>query len=96
MKKFGDFAQEKILDGEKLRIEDVLNEEVEMLNFSVKTSKYPKNSSGKYLTLQIRREKRKYVIFTGSDVLIEQLEKYGSELPFLATIRKINRYYSLT
>ena len=96
MKKFGDFAKENILDGEKLRIDDILNEEIEIINYSVKTSKYPKNNSGKYLTLQLRRENRRYVVFTGSDVLIEQMEKYGNELPFLATIRKINRYYSLT
>jgi len=96
MKKFGDFAKENILDGEKLRIDDILNEEIEIINYSVKTSKYPKNNSGKYLTLQLRRENRRYVVFTGSDVLIEQMEKYGNELPFLSTIRKINRYYSLT
>jgi len=96
MKRFCDFAKEKVLDGEKLRIDDVINEEVEIINYSIKNSKYPKNNSGKYLTLQIERNKCKYVIFTGSDVLIEQMEKYGMELPFIATIRKINRYYSLT
>ena len=96
MKKFKDFAKEKILDGEKLRIDEVINEEIEVINYSVKTSKYQKNSSGKYLTLQIIRNNRKYVIFTGSDVLIEQMEKYGNEIPFCTTIRKINRYYSLT
>ena len=96
MKKFSDFAKEKVLDGEKLKIDDVLNEEVELINYSIKTSKYPKNKSGKYLTLQLVRNKRKYVVFTGSDVLIEQMEKYCNELPFMATLRKINRYYSLT
>lgn len=35
------------------------------------------------------------VIFTGSDVLIEQMEKYGAEVPF-ATIKKIYRYYTLS
>lgn len=96
MKKFSDFAKEKVLDGEKMRIDDVLNEDIKVINFTIKTSKYPKNNSGKYLTLQIERNSRKYVIFTGSDVLIEQMEKYGDEIPFEATIRKINRYYSLT
>jgi len=96
MKKFSDFSNESILDGEKLKIEDVLNTEIEIINFVIKESRYPKNKSGKYLTLQIVKDKRRYVIFTGSDVLIDQLEKYGNQKPFLATIRKINKYFSLT
>jgi len=33
MKKFGDFAEENILDGDKIRIDDVINEEITILNF---------------------------------------------------------------
>lgn len=33
---------------------------------------------------------------TGSVVLINQLEKYQQEIPFLATVRKIERYFTLT
>jgi len=29
-------------------------------------------------------------------VLIDQLEKYGNEIPFTATIKKIDRYYTLS
>jgi len=36
------------------------------------------------------------VLFTGSDVLIEQMEKYGDQIPFAATIKKIDRYYTLS
>lgn len=67
-----------------------------ILAYSIKDSRYSKNVSGKYLTLQIEIDGKKYVIFTGSDVLIDQMDKYDHELPFQATIRKINRYYSLT
>jgi hypothetical protein len=38
----------------------------------------------------------KHVIFTGSNVLIDQLKQYGEKLPFLATIRKKDRYYTLS
>jgi len=96
MKKFSDFAKDTILDGEKAKLEDVLNVEIKVLGYNIKNSKYSKNSSGKYLTLQIERDNRRYVVFTGSDVLIDQLEKHGHEIPFVTTIRKINRYYSLT
>jgi len=96
MKKFSDIAEDIVLDGEKLRIVDILNELIVIIGYAIKDSRYSKNRSGKYLTLQIKRCGQKYVIFTGSDVLIDQLEKYGSQTPFEATVRKINRYYSLT
>jgi len=93
MKKFSEFAKESILDGDKIRIDDVINEEIIILGYNIKDSKY-KDSN--YLTLQIQRNDKKYVIFTGSEVLIDQIKKYENEIPFLATIRKINKYYSLT
>jgi len=96
MKKFSDFSKENVLDGDKIRIDDILNEEVLITGYAIKNSRYSKNESGKYLTLQIIKDDKKYVVFTGSDVLIDQLEKYSDEIPFTATIRKINRYYSLT
>jgi len=96
MKKFSDISKENILDGDKIRLDDILNEEILIIGFRIKDSRYSKNSNGKYLTLQIEYKDKKNVVFTGSDVLIDQLEKYGNEIPFLATIRKINRYYSLT
>jgi hypothetical protein len=37
--------------------------------------------------------KRK-IIFTGSGILIEQLEKYADRLPFEAEIKQIDRFYS--
>jgi len=96
MKRFSDFADDKVLDGDKAKIDDVLNKEIKVIGHSIKNSKYSKNKSGNYLTLQIELDNEKFIIFTGSDVLIEQLKKYESEIPFLTTIRKINRYYSLT
>lgn|SRR3990167_3436363 len=98
MKRFSDFCDEKILDGDKIKIDDILNEEIVIYNYRVRESRYSKNESGKYLTLQISMKGNmgKKVVFTGSDVLIEQMERYGSNLPFEAVIRKINRYYTLT
>ncbi len=72
MKKFGDFAEENILDGDKIRIDDVINEEITILNFRVKESKL---KDGDYLTLQISKNDKKHVIFTGSHVLIDQIKK---------------------
>ena len=96
-KRFSDFAEEpNILDGEKVSIESILNEEIEILGHRISASKYSKNTSGKCLTVQFQRlngERR--VVFTGSDVLIAQLERYSAEIPFYATIKKVHRYYTL-
>ena len=41
-------------------------------------------------------DSQKYILFTGSAILIEQAEKYQAEMPFTATIKKIDRYYTLS
>lgn len=93
MKKFSEFSKESILDGEKVKIDDIINEEIVIIGFNVKASKYKEKN---YLTLQIKRADKKFVLFTGSEVLIDQLKKYESNIPFITTVRKINKYYSLT
>lgn len=97
-KRFGDFADEPaMLDGAKARIEDVLNKEIKIIGHRIAPSKYTKNKSGLCLTLQfVDDEGRRLILFTGSDVLIEQVKKYENEIPFYATIKKIDRYYLLT
>lgn len=97
MKKFSDFAtEEKPMDGSKVRLDDILNKEIEIKAFKLANSRFSKNQSGKYATIQFVNEGELKVLFTGSDVLISQLEKYENELPFIATIIKINRYYTLS
>jgi hypothetical protein len=98
MKKFSDFAEIQALEGEKLRLDDVLNKPVIITAQRITASKYSKNESGKYLTLQFHfpKDDEIKILFTGSDVLISQIEDYKDEIPFEATIKKINRYYTLT
>ena len=96
-KRFSDFAEESSpLDGDKIRLDDVLNIEVRVIGYNIRRSKYEKNRSGKCLLMQIEHDGQHRVIFTGSDVLIEQMEKYGAEVPFATTIKKIDRYYILS
>jgi hypothetical protein len=97
MKRFSDFAtEEKPLDGVKVKLDDILNKEIEIKNFKLANSHFSKNQTGKYATIQFVCDGELKVLFTGSDVLIDQLGKYKDELPFLATIIKINRYYTLS
>lgn len=95
--KFSEFAEApEILDGEKIQIERVLNQEIEIIGYNLRPSKYGKNVSGQCLTLQFVLEEQRRVLFTGSDVLISQMQKYGDRIPFLATFRKVDKYYTLS
>lgn len=96
-KRFSDFAQEvKPMDGAKLKIDDVINREILIIGCKIKESKYSRTNSSNCLTIQFVMDSERYVVFTGSSVLIEQMEKYQHEIPFLATIKKIDRYYTLS
>lgn len=88
-KRFNEFAQERIpVDGEKIKIESILNVEVLITGYSLSKSKYDKNTSGKVLTLQVEISGVKRIIFTGSDVLIDQLENTVERSRFYQPSRK--------
>ena len=78
------------------KIEDILNIEITITGYDVRKSKYEKNESGKVLTVEFEKDHIKRIFFTGSEVLISQLEKYADNIPFLTTIKKINKFYTLT
>ena len=99
MKRFDEFAKEEArLDGLKVKLDDLLQKEIVINAFRIQDSKFNENKSGKYATVQFKLSDASdcQVFFTGSDVIIEQLEKYKDLLPFLCTIKKINRYYTLS
>lgn len=97
LKRFGDFAEEESpLDGGKIKLDDLLNRELTVTGYKIRVSRFKEKGSGRCLTLQVEIDNAKHVAFTGSQVLIEQMEKYGHQLPFLVTIKKIDRYYTMT
>ncbi len=77
-----------------MSIGDVLNQEILIRDFKRGQSKFKENT--RYTTVQFEKEGEMHVLFTGSEVISDQLERYKEHLPFVATIRKINRYYTLT
>lgn len=97
MKRFGDFAQENVMDGDKKRLDDILNHEVKLLQVQFKGSKFDRKDSGnECMTMQIEIDGRHCIVFTGSGVLIDQARKYQAELPFIVTVKKIDRYYTFS
>lgn len=92
---FSDFAKEsKAFDGDKKKLDDILNQEILILDFKVKDSK--QRIGSKYLTIQFKKDDKTFITFTGSNVLINQLEKYKDNLPFYTIIKRIDKYYTLT
>lgn len=99
LQRFNDFASddEKPLDGEKVRIDSILNKEIVISAFKVKMSKF-KDHGEKCATVQFYEEpdERRRIFFTGSGVVIGMLEKYEDKIPFITTVKKIDKYYTLT
>lgn len=97
-RRYNEFAKDHTpLDGEKMKINDILNREILVIGYRVKKSKYGNgNGDGRCLTIQYELDGRRYVTFTGSAVLAEQCSVYASEMPFVAVMRKIDRYYTFT
>ena len=97
MKRFSDFATEpNAMTGDKIKIEDVLDKEIEVTGYKISDSKFAKKSTDKVLTLQFKLGGENRILFTGSNVLMEQVEKYQDEMPFVATITKVNKFYTFS
>jgi len=95
--RFSDFSEEpKTLEGDKIKIDDLLNIEVIINAFVVSESQYQRQDQDQYARVQVVIDDTPKVFFTGSGVLISQLQKYQDKMPFVATIKKVNKYYTLS
>ncbi len=85
------------LIGDKIKIEKILNREIIVTKFRIETSKYPKNKTGQCLYLQLELNGGKNVVFSGSDVLINQIQQVSEgDVPFTTTIIKSGEHYEFT
>lgn len=91
-KKFSDFSQEdQCFHGSKKKIESILNQDILIVAFRLSMSKQKQNAE--YATIHFTVEDTPHVLFTGSKVLKNQLERYKENLPFYAQIKKVNNKY---
>ena len=97
MKKFKDFeivVETKLFIGDKIKISKVLNRPIIVHGFRVEDSQFNK---GKCLCLQIEFNNTKHIIFTGSSVLLESIQKVPTDgFPFESTIVEENEMYLFT
>lgn len=92
---FADFARDKLpMPGDKKRLDEILNKEILVVDFRVTNSK--KRPEGKCLQIQFVLNGQVCVAFTGSVVLIDQIQSARDKMPFRGTVVKIDRYYSLS
>ena len=82
------------MTGDKIRISDILGKEIEVIGYKITDSKQKLGTE--MLTLQFKLDGEERILFTGSNVLIDQIKEYGHEIPFLTKIQQVNRFYTFT
>lgn len=75
------------LDGKKVSINSILNIPLVFTGWEIRSSKI--NKGEKYMTLQFLHDGTKHVCFTGSVVLIAQIEAVSAELEKRGLPRKV-------
>lgn len=81
--------------GEKIQVQKLFNLTITVLAFKVEPSR--KKEGTKLLTLQIEKAGEKRIVFTGSTVLIDQIQRVpGNSFPFTTVIRGDNDHYEFT
>jgi hypothetical protein len=89
-KDFGIKPQSKSFEGDKIKIERVLNKIIQVQDYKIEPSKFEKGN-GKCLHIQIVVDGDKRVLFTGSVNLMDMIQQVpGDRMPFTTTIIKEN------
>lgn len=100
MHSFKDFnikPKTKSFDGDKIKIDRILNKQILVEYYKIEESKFKDKGTGKLLTIQIFTDSSKRVLFTGSSNLIEMIEKVPKDkFPFYTTIIKENERLEFT
>ncbi len=90
-------APSKGFEGDKIKIERILNREIVVHDFKIEKSKVKTYQEDRCLHVQISLNGQKHVLFTGSACLIEQIEQVSkSNFPFTTTIIKDNQKFIFT
>ena len=91
--RFSIIAHDKLpMPGKKKRLEEILNKEILIVDFRI--TKSTKRENSECLQIQFIDQDEVCVLFTGSVVLIDQIQAVKDKLPLKTTIVKIDKYYS--
>lgn len=91
--RFSVIAHDKLpMPGKKKRLEEILNKEILIVDFRI--TKSTKRENSQCMQIQFIDNGEVYILFTGSVVLIDQIQAVQEKLPIKTTIVKIDKYYS--
>lgn len=91
---FGIKPQSPGLEGDKVKIDRILNKPITVHAYRIGPSNFPDKGNGKRLDLQITVDNTKRIVFSGSGVLMEMIERVPKNgFPFQTTIVKENDRY---
>jgi len=81
--------------GEKIQIQKLFNLQILVLHYNIQASK--KKEGTQLLTLQIEKGGEKRIVFTGSTVMMEQIQRVSEDkFPFTTVIKGDNDYFEFT
>lgn len=85
------------LKGDKIKIERILNKEIRVVKYRIEESKFKEKGNGKCLYFQILHNGTDHVVFSGSGVLMDQIQQVPTDaFTFITTITKTNDYFEFT
>jgi UDP-N-acetyl-D-mannosaminuronic acid transferase (WecB/TagA/CpsF family) len=94
-KDLGITAKPNSFVGDKIKLDKIINQEITVHAFKIDKSTKKENSD--YLTIQFERNETKYVVFTGSKILMQMINEVPADkFPFKTTIVKNNDYPEFT
>ena len=95
-KDFGIQSQSKGFEGDKIKIDRILNKNIIVEEYKIENSKFEKGN-GKCLYIQISIDGVRRVLFTGSINLMEMIEQVPkNKFPFTTAIIKENDRFEFT
>lgn len=89
-------SEVKSFEGDKIKIDRILNKTIVVEAYKIEQSKFEKGS-GKCLHIQIQVDGNKRVLFTGSSNLMDVIQRVPTnKFPFNTTIVKENERFEFT
>lgn len=96
-KDFGISVVHKSFTGDKISIDEVLNQPITVYEHVIKESRFKDKGNGKCLYMQITYLNKKRVLFTGSANLMDMIIKVDKQnYPFITVIKKENKQLLFT
>lgn len=88
---FGIKPQIKGFEGEKIKVDKILNKQITVHDYKIDKSKFEEKGNGKCLHMQVTVDNEKRVVFSGSSFLMDMIEQVPKDkFPFITTIVKDN------